>query len=351
MNSLSLDKLFLRMAAITLVVLYSVILAGSIVRATGSGMGCPDWPKCFGLYIPPTDSSQVIFQPNAEFKKGRLIIVDTTLWRAKEDFISKVAFDTLNWEKYPKHNYAKFTPRQTWTEFINRLVGALSSLCMTLLLAVAVLRVKRDWPTLAILLAGMCVLAFVIWLGAEVVNSNLAAQKITFHMMSSIVLLAVMIYTSARVRVLSGQLQKHRIGSGLRMFLVFAILLTLAQIIFGTQVRQQIDTINHAIEATPRETWIAKLNSFYPLHQVIAIIVVLVNGALFFMFRKKNPQGRTKKLAYAILLIMVAEYAVGVFIHNFAIPAFSQPIHLILAMILFGVQFGLLVRTKTANRL
>jgi heme a synthase len=350
MNPYRLDKLFLRMAGITLVVLYLVILAGSIVRATGSGMGCPDWPKCFGLYIPPTDSSQVIFQPNEAYKQGRLIIEDTTLWRAKEDFISKTSFDTLNWEKYPKHNYAQFTVQQTWTEFINRLVGALSSLCMTLLLFVALLRVRRDWPTLAILLLGMCVLAFVIWLGAVVVDTNLAPQKITFHMMSSIVLLAVVIYTSARVRRLSGQLIKHPIGKGLRLLLIFSIILTLAQIIFGTQVRQQIDAINHNMDGLSRESWIAQLNSIYPVHQIIAIVVVLVNAALFFFFLKTKPQGRTRKLVFGILLIMLAEYAVGVFIHNFSIPAFAQPAHLVLAMILFGVQYALLVRTQSSGK-
>lgn len=349
MNPFSLDKLFLRMAGITLVVLYSVILAGSIVRATGSGMGCPDWPKCFGLYIPPTDSSQVIFQPNEEYKKGRLIIEDTTLWRAKEDFIAKTVFDTANWEKYPKHNYAQFTPQQTWTEFINRLVGALSSLCMTLLVFVALLRVKSDWPTLVILLAGMCVLAFVIWLGAVVVDTNLAPQKITFHMMSSIVLLAVVIYTSARVGVMSVKMGKHLIEKKLRLLLIFSIILTLAQIIFGTQVRQQIDAINHNMDGLSRESWIAQLDSFYPFHQILAIVVALVNFALFFFFLKTKPQGGTKKLVYGILLIMLAEYAAGVFIHNFSIPAFAQPVHLILAMILFGVQYALLVRTQSSK--
>jgi cytochrome c oxidase assembly protein subunit 15 len=347
MNPQTLDKLFLRLAGITLIALYLVILAGSVVRATGSGMGCPDWPKCFGYYIPPTDPSQVEFHGAHLYKKSQMIIVNDTLWRATSDFTSSTSFDRANWEKYPVHDYAKFFVQQTWTEYINRLVGALSSLCMTLLLFVALLRVKRDWPTLAILLLGMCVLAFVIWLGKVVVDKNLAGQTITFHMMSSLVLVGVVIYTSTRVRIRSGWLEKHFVAKKIKALLIAALLLTIGQIIVGTQVRQQIDTISHAAEITPRDCWIAQLNSIYPVHQLIAAVVVLLNVILFFFFLKTKPQGRTKMIVYGILLVMLAEYATGVFIHNFAIPAFAQPVHLFLAMILFGVQFGLLVRVKT----
>jgi cytochrome c oxidase assembly protein subunit 15 len=352
------DKLFLRLASITLIFLYLVIIAGSVVRATGSGMGCPDWPKCFGYYIPPTDPSQVEFQPNHDYRKSQMIIVHDTLWRAECDFNSGFGFETARddkksgeritlWKKYPVHDYAKFFVAQTWTEYINRLTGATNSFFMLLLFIVAIARFKKDKLSVLLLVAGMCVLAFVIWLGKVVVDTDLKPISITAHMMSALVLVSITIYTMTRVRVNAGVLQKFVIGKKEKILLIIAAVATLDQVIFGTQVRQQIDTINANMSGLSRETWIAQLNGIYLYHKIMAIVVVLLNCTLVYFLLKKKPTGVSRILMFGVLFVLLAEYGAGVFMHNFAIPAFMQPIHLVLAMILFGIQFGLIVRTKT----
>ena len=61
---------------ISLILVYLVIAAGSIVRMTGSGMGCPDWPKCFGYWIPPTERAQLDWKPGHQYTKGQVIILN-----------------------------------------------------------------------------------------------------------------------------------------------------------------------------------------------------------------------------------------------------------------------------------
>ena len=115
---------------ISLVFVYLVIIAGAMVRMTGSGMGCPDWPKCFGYYIPPTDVSELQWSSDRNFKKGQVIIHDETLQVAKDNFVTSKAYNASNWQLYTKHDYATFNVWHTWIEYINRLFGALSGIAI-----------------------------------------------------------------------------------------------------------------------------------------------------------------------------------------------------------------------------
>ena len=111
-----------------------MILAGSLVRMTGSGMGCPDWPKCFGLYIPPTSEDQVKWTPNYNYSEGTILRKDNGLIVANKDFISGEKFDSSNWYPYTKHDYSDFNAIKTWIEFLNRLIGAIAGLFTVLML-------------------------------------------------------------------------------------------------------------------------------------------------------------------------------------------------------------------------
>ena len=152
-------KIFSRLIFLSIIVTYLVILAGSIVRATGSGMGCPDWPKCFGQYIPPTDLSQLPKNYKEVFKvQGKEI--------------------------------ADFNALHTWVEYINRLLGVVMGFLVLGVLIFSFL-VRKEFSKMYIF-SGVVFLAtlFQAWLGAKVVSSNLAPLKITIHMVFALIILA-----------------------------------------------------------------------------------------------------------------------------------------------------------------
>ncbi|MDG1055637.1 MAG: COX15/CtaA family protein, partial [Schleiferiaceae bacterium] len=122
------NPLVRRLATISLVFIFLVILAGSVVRATGSGMGCPDWPQCFGYTIPPTDVETLTWRTGRSFEEGQMILLKDQFWVATADFTTGDAFAPENWTLFDRHDYNIFNPVHTWIEFINRLIGALSGL-------------------------------------------------------------------------------------------------------------------------------------------------------------------------------------------------------------------------------
>lgn len=171
-----------------------VIFAGSMVRMTGSGMGCPDWPKCFGYLIPPTTEKDVFWKSNFNYKKGVMILKNEKFYSAKIDFLSSNEFISSNWLEYTKHDYNEFSVMNTWFEFINRFIGAIAGLS-TLIMFLFSFNFLKTKPGLTIM-SFIVVLSmlFQAWLGKLVVDSNLSPYKITVHMLMAIVILSLIIF-------------------------------------------------------------------------------------------------------------------------------------------------------------
>jgi len=159
------------------VCMFLIIIAGSFVRITGSGMGCPDWPKCFGYYIPPTDISTVQLEDGRSYSKGQMVIYHDTLWIAENEFKYTSEFWKTNsgseaaLKVYPKHQYAEFNAFHTWTEYINRLLTGLLGLPILVMTFLAMLYYKRSndyWPVIYSVFAIVMIL-FEAWLGKMVV--------------------------------------------------------------------------------------------------------------------------------------------------------------------------------------
>ena len=188
---------FVRLQWATLILIYLVVIAGSFVRITGSGMGCPDWPRCFGQWIPPTDEAalpkdykQVFFEKR---EKKIIKFCKFLLGIGMESTAKKIEKDT-SLEK----GEDDFNARKTWIEYINRLFGFLAGDAM-LLSFVWILMRYRKRKIVVISTVNLVLMAIQAWFGSIVVASNLVPWTITVHMLLALVIIALQIYLISQV--------------------------------------------------------------------------------------------------------------------------------------------------------
>ena len=317
---------------ISLVLVYLVISAGAVVRMTGSGMGCPDWPKCFGYLIPPTERSELDWKPNHDYLEGEVIIVKESLRVAIQDFNSQNQYLIENWEVYTKHDYAFFNAKHTWIEFINRLLGAIAGLATLFLFINSLVRLKNDfWAALGsfLIVLGM---GFQGWLGKTVVDSNLLPYKITIHMIMALLIVLLLIILLARekspIKGLSNIPQ-------IKWIVASCLVLTLFQIGMGTQIRQFVDVQMHIFNLSNASKWLNNPPILFYIHRSFSIAVLIVHGYLGYLLYKNNQIPTVFKV---IIIVLAVEVLTGIWMYYFDFPFSSQPLHLVLAALLFGAQ-------------
>ncbi|PZD78248.1 heme A synthase [Mesonia sp. K7] len=333
--------MYRKLIKISIVLVYLVIIAGAVVRMTGSGMGCPDWPKCFGYYIPPTEKSDLIWEENHFYEKGQVIILNNTLQVAKNDFTSQNSFNKSNWNLYTKHDYAEFNATHTWVEYINRLCGALAGFAV-LLMALFSFRQKRK----IILLSWLSVflMGFQAWLGAVVVYSVLAPVKITIHMLMAFVIVGVLLYLLHQSKV---EKNNKTYPKKLNYLLWATMILFLIQVVLGTQVRQFVDEQIKAI-GYQKEFWLVNPEITFYIHRSASILLLALS---FMLWRIHKKQNLNLKLISTKLVLMVLGATSGVLMAYFDFPFATQAMHLVLSSLIFGVLFYVILQTNHSQKM
>ena len=315
-----------------MVMTFLVVLAGSVVRMTGSGMGCPDWPKCFGLMIPPTQAEEVTWRAGASYEPGRMLIANDTLWVAQEailaeDFVKERGAG--HWTSYDKHSYAVFNPVHTWVEFINRLLGALTGIPALLLLAWAFWRgmKARHWKPFIWAMVHLLLIGLVAWLGKKVVDGNLIPFSITIHMVGAVAILVSLVGMMQSITQHTQDAAVAVLGRT-KGWLWIAAALALVQLVIGTQVREQIDLLHHA--GVLRSDWLGALPNEWKFHRSGSWLVALTQ--LVWIYPLRSVSGPARITAMTIVGLIAAQMVTGLFFVVADMPKVLQPVHLLLAV-------------------
>ena len=326
----------MRFNGATLIMIYLVIIAGSIVRITESGMGCPDWPKCFDQYIPPTDISELpenyqYYYSSVREKKIKKFISFLKSIGLEEKAILIESDKSLLYEQ-------PFNVWNTWLEYINRLIGALAGLFIFGGFILA-LKQKKDKILKSLLAFGLILLTFFqAWWGSMVVATNIVPWVLTVHMV-----IAALMITWQILIISFWNRSTISIPKSLKLIALFGTLFFLFQIIVGTQVRQIVD---HWLESSSRNDLLLEKFQLFISHRTIALFIVL-----FSLFLGLYAYVKKVKILeiYIFLFCVLLEGLVGKILADFNLPYILQPIHLLLAMISFGCMSRLLFNYKISN--
>lgn len=303
------ERRFRNLVSLTIVVIYLLILAGGIVRGTGSGMGCPDWPKCFGRWVPPTEISQL----PANYQ---------------EIYGAKLKGEVL------------FNPVKTWIEYTNRLLGVLSGFLVFATLIASFSYLRKDRIIVLGSFAAFLLIGLNGWLGSRVVASELAQYVITLHLLLAILVVFALLFVWVKSRYHDWRIES--VGTGkLRLLLVITLFLTLGQIVLGAQVRDVLDSVVKRVGYGERDTWISQLDWRFYVHRSFSIVILAFHLGVIYQLRKLNKKGHLTKLTGILVSLVVAEISTGVIMAYLGVPAFAQPIHLVLAILMIGLQFSI----------
>ena len=291
---------FQRLALATTATTYFLILVGGLVRASGAGLGCPDWPRCFGGWIPP---ASVAALP-------------------------------------PQFDPALFNPTLMWTEYLNRLLGVTVGFLILATMVSAWRHHRRDPRILWTTVAAFLLVGFEGWLGGRVVAHGLTPWIVTAHLMVALVIVQLLLYGT--YAAFEKRVEASRGDTLLNLSILALIGLTLLQVGVGTQVRERIDAARDS--GIARDLALGTVGWLDYLHRDLAFVVLV--GAVFltlWLWSRRSPLIGWSLVVLAFALLQVG---LGIFMAYGALLPAAQVGHLTLASLLLGAETLLWLKSR-----
>ena len=282
------NKFFFRSAFISTILSYLLIFVGGLVRVSGSGLGCPDWPKCFGRWVPPTSIEQI------------------------PAHIDPTAFNIV----------------LAWIEYGNRMLGVIVGISILLMTIIAVIYFKKNSK---ILLSSLLSLFLVIangGLGAIVVSSVLNPFIVSLHMILALFLVSVLSYATIEsyklinTQKFTGIFLSKKISISLIALWIFIVI----EILLGTGIRTNIELIAIDNPLLSKGELLDSLNSYKYFHSILGFSLLFLSFYLCYLF-KDDFLGLSKQLVLFIFVMIIFQIFLGELMIFFELPQLTRLFH------------------------
>jgi heme a synthase len=329
------EKFFRKVGTLSYLSIFILVLLGGVVRSTGSGMGCPDWPKCFDRLVPPTCACQLPADVEARMAAKREQKLDKFANWLEGIGLGEKAMEIRKNPALRVHE--SFNPVKAWIEYINRLYGALTGFFVLIMLISATAYIKRQPVVFWFTLGGFILTFFNAWLGSKVVVTNLLPGLVSMHFMLSFAavscFIAAVIYAGTNRRVYS-PMHHYTIWGGLAV-------LSLLQISLGALVRERVDMLELAGKLTDSKGWIDMhaMGNLFLLHRGLSMVVLGLHAWLWLTIRM-NKQRDTAyfNLVNIIMFLFLLQISTGALNTMFPFPVIARTLHILAGSICFGIQ-------------
>ena len=294
-------RLFRNFTILSTILTYVLIFVGGMVRVAGAGMGCPDWPKCFDRWIPPTSIEQL-----------------------------------------PDHiDPAKFNIVLAWIEYGNRLFGALVGLSIAITLYLGLKHCSHlpriKWP----LIAAFLLTLFEGWLGSVLVKTVLNPFTITLHLFFALIIVMLLVFVAQETFYISNVDAEKNSHYPQKMNFLFALmsLSLLAEVVLGTEIRGGLEMIRKDNPIVESQFLLHMLGPFKYAHTILGILITILSVLIWFSLVKSsiNPSKLMVQSSTLIIALILTQIVTGEMLVFLRFMPIIQLFHLWIASWILGL--------------
>lgn len=336
-------KLFVRTGFLACSSVLLLFLLGGLVRVTGSGMGCPDWPRCFGLVAPPTCSCQLPPDYQKIFLRKRLAKVERFARLLDKAGLHEKATALRNDKTIliPE----EFNAFKAWTEYINRVFGVISGL---LALAFALLALFGHFGRRVVLFSGLGLISLVInaWLGSVVVATNLLPGLVTLHFMFSFLCVFFFMYAIHLTKPIQVS-YPTRPG---RIIWITLFVVVMAEVLLGALARENVEFLKQTGTLVAGDGMLdyRGMEWFFTIHRLMPAFLFVLSLLAGLQQRRKGSRAAMPLLVFAAVCLL--QIALGATNIVFVLPPATQVLHIVAGSILPVIAFYYILARDTAEK-